>query len=64
MNPTPSGTNEPNHGKDDGMLEKLARIIDPSGREISDEELSDPGTYVHDTDDEIPPPPPKAPDVK
>jgi hypothetical protein len=36
--------------KDDGLLEKLARLIDPSGREISDAELIDPGSNIHDTE--------------
>jgi len=49
---------------EDGLLEKLARIIDPSGREISDDELIDPGTYVHDTDDEDIPPPGKPQDSR
>lgn len=35
-------------GKDDGMLEKIARTIDPSGREISDDELIDPGANIED----------------
>jgi len=35
--------------KDDGLLEKLARLLDPSGREISDAELIDPGSNIHDT---------------
>jgi hypothetical protein len=29
--------------EDDSLLEDLARAIDPPGREVSDEELKDPG---------------------
>lgn len=35
-------------GKDEGVLEKIARTIDPSGREISDDELIDPGSNIPD----------------
>lgn len=47
MNPKTSG-NEPKQGKEEGKLEKIARFIDPSGREISDAELSDPGANIPD----------------
>lgn len=35
-------------GKDEGMLEKIADTVDPSGREISDDELIDPGANIKD----------------
>ncbi|GAB3538043.1 hypothetical protein GCM10027343_02770 [Noviherbaspirillum agri] len=35
-------------GKDDGVLEKIANTIDPSGQDVSDEELSDPGANIRD----------------
>ncbi|MDB5839432.1 MAG: hypothetical protein JWQ23_1384 [Herminiimonas sp.] len=31
---------------DDGILENIARAIDPPSREVSDEELIDPGTHA------------------
>ncbi|GIZ52844.1 hypothetical protein [Noviherbaspirillum aridicola] len=33
-------------GKNEGMLEKLAQAVDPPGREISDEEILDPGANI------------------
>jgi hypothetical protein len=34
---------------DDSVLEKIARAIDPPSREISDEELIDPGKNIPDS---------------
>lgn len=39
----------PDEGKEDGLLEKAARLIDPPGREVNDEELADPGSNIPDT---------------
>ncbi len=38
--------NESKQGKDEGVLERLAQTIDPPSREISDDELSDPGANI------------------
>lgn len=46
MNRNTSDTSKGATGKDDGMLEKLAQTIDPPSREISDEELADPGANI------------------
>lgn len=50
MNSRTNSTQDDNRagkqGKDEGTLEKVARFIDPPGREISDEELSDPGANI------------------
>jgi hypothetical protein len=35
-------------GKEEGAMEKIAHTIDPSGREISDDELIDPGAHIPD----------------
>lgn len=32
-----------NPDKDDNVLERMAKIIDPPGREVSDDDLKDPG---------------------
>lgn len=50
MNPKTSGSDESKQGKEDGALEKMAKFIDPPGREISDDELSDPGANIPDDD--------------
>jgi hypothetical protein len=39
---------KPDQDKDKGTLEKLAEAIDPPGREISDDELIDPGKNIPD----------------
>ncbi len=44
MNTRSGSTHEPKQNQDEGKLEKLANLIDPAGRNISDDELSDPGT--------------------
>lgn len=33
-------------GKEEGMLEKLAHAVEPPSREISDDELIDPGANI------------------
>lgn len=51
MNTTPGGPSDSKHIKEDkeeGWLEKIAHILDPGGREISDDELVDPGKNIHD----------------
>lgn len=35
--------------KDDGLLEKVGKVIDPSGRDVSDAELIDPGSNIPDS---------------
>lgn len=42
-------TDKPDQEKDKGTLEKIAQVIDPPGREISDDELIDPGKNIPDT---------------
>jgi hypothetical protein len=49
MQNKPNPNDASKQDKDDGLLEKLARLLDPSGREISDAELIDPGSNIHDT---------------
>jgi hypothetical protein len=39
---------KPDQQQDKGMLEKIADVIDPPGREISDDELIDPGKNIPD----------------
>lgn len=43
-NTSDAGNRKP--GKDEGVLEKLARTVDPPSREISDEEILDPGKNI------------------
>ncbi|HJV73759.1 MAG TPA: hypothetical protein VJ654_06015 [Noviherbaspirillum sp.] len=49
MNTRSGDKSDAQQGKDEGALEKLANLIDPSGRKISDEELSDPGSNTPDS---------------
>ena len=44
MNIRKSGTDRSENTKDEGVLEKIAKVIDPPSREVSDAELIDPGT--------------------
>ena len=49
MNRT-SNDNVPDNGKkDEGMLERIAEAIDPSGADVTDDELIDPGANIRDT---------------
>lgn len=48
MSTTPSGSDELKKARDEGFLDKIAHILDPGGREISDAELIDPGANIHD----------------
>ena len=34
--------------KDEGLLDRLAKTIDPPGREVSNDDLSDPGRMTPD----------------
>ena len=43
-NTNDAGTGKP--GKDKGILEKVAHAVDPPSREISDEEILDPGANI------------------
>jgi hypothetical protein len=38
----------PKKDKDQGLLEKIAHTIDPPSREVSDDELIDPGANIPD----------------
>jgi hypothetical protein len=40
---------KPDQEKNKGMLEKMAEVINPPGREISDDELIDPGKNIPDS---------------
>lgn len=44
MNRNPDGAGKT--GRNEGKLEKLAQTIDPPSREISDEEILDPGANI------------------
>lgn len=46
MNRKPVDSPETGHGKDDGALEKMAQFINPPSREITDDELADPGNNI------------------
>lgn len=48
MNSNTNRGTDTKQGKEEGMLEKIAHTIDPSGREISDDELIDPGANIKD----------------
>lgn len=39
----PSSKPDTEEKEDDGLLERIAREIDPPGREVSDQDLKDPG---------------------
>lgn len=39
-------TNAGKQDKDQGALEKLANLVDPASRHVSDEEIFDPGTNI------------------
>lgn len=43
-------TNAGKQDKDQGALEKLANVIDPASREVSDDEIFDPGTNIPSSD--------------
>lgn len=49
MNTKTGITGESKEDKDEDLLEKAARFIDPPGRKISDDELIDPGANVPDS---------------
>lgn len=48
MNPKSPEQSGKDKKEDEGMLEKIANIIDPSGADVSDDELMDPGTNIKD----------------
>lgn len=41
--------NDAKQDKDEGLLEKVGKVLDPSGREVSDDELIDPGSNIPDS---------------
>jgi hypothetical protein len=49
MDTDTSGNRKSKNSGDDGILEDIARAIDPPSREISDEELNDPGANTPDS---------------
>ncbi len=49
MNAQRNDAEKSTQSADDGILEKIARAIDPPSREVSDEELIDPGANTPDS---------------
>ena len=46
MNRKPADNSHTGQGKDDGALEKMAQFINPPSREVTDDELADPGNNI------------------
>lgn len=46
MNRKPIDSHQTGQGKDDGALEKMAQLINPPSREVTDDELADPGNNI------------------
>ena len=46
MNRKPVDSPETGQSKDDGALEKMAQFINPPSREVTDDELADPGNNI------------------
>ena len=48
MNSNTHGKPSDQKQEQDGMLERIARKIDPSGTEVTDEEIMDPGSNIRE----------------
>jgi hypothetical protein len=50
MNRKPDDSHKTGQGKDDGALEKMAQFINPPSREVTNDELADPGKNIPSSD--------------